>query len=105
MASLLCNRYADKLIFRLHLVNEFIPLIVCQTYRFVDLGQLAEVVKVGVHLLVADNRQHFVVLKLCILVFLQDGSAVLVQFNGQTIRSLYRSNLNTVFLYIAFAQV
>ena len=62
MASLLCNRYADKLIFRLHLVNAFIPLIVCQTYRFVDLGQLAEVVKVGVHLLVADNRQHLVVL-------------------------------------------
>ena len=29
---------ADKLVLRLHLVNAFIPLIVCQTYWFVDLG-------------------------------------------------------------------
>ena len=96
---------ADKLIFRLHLVNTFISFIEGQTYWFIDLRQFTEVVKVGVHLLVANDRQNLVVLKLCILVFLQDGSAVLVQFNGQTIRSLYRSNLNTVFLYIAFAQV
>ena len=55
---------ADKLIFRLHLVNTFISFIVGQTYWFIDLRQFTEVVKVGVPLLLLYGTQIFRCVKL-----------------------------------------
>ena len=51
----------------------------------VDAAKLAEVLEGGVHLLVGDDREGFIGLKLTILVFVQDGTGVAVKVDGNGI--------------------
>ncbi|EJX03856.1 membrane protein [gut metagenome] len=85
----------------LDFINTFISLVVGLAYRLVDFCQFAQFFQVIVHLLVADDGQSHVILAMDVLVFVQYGFAVFVQFNLQAVGSLDCGYFDVVGLYIA----
>ena len=74
-------------------------------YRLVDFCQFAQLFQVIVHLLVADDGQSHVILEMDVLVFVQYGFAVFVQFNRQAVGSLDCGYFDVVGLHIASFQI
>ena len=96
---------AEQSIFRRNLINALITLVIGLSYRLIYLCQLAQLFQVIVHLLIADNGQHLVSLKMYIFVLFEDCFAMVIQLNNQTIGSLDGGNLYVVSLNIACAKI
>ena len=96
---------AEQSVFGCDFINTFISLVVGFPYRLVDFCQFAQLFQVIVHLLVADDGQSHVILEMDVLVFVQYGFAVFVQFNRQAVGSLDCGYFDVVGLHIASFQI
>ncbi|CCY02752.1 membrane protein [Prevotella sp. CAG:924] len=65
------------------------PFVVGLAYRLVDFGKLAQLLQIIVHLLVADDRESLMPLKLHIFIFIQYRLAVVVQLDDKPFGGLY----------------
>ena len=86
----------QQCVFWENFIYALVPLVVRFPYRFVNLREFAQLFQIIIHLLIADNRQYHVVLKLDILVFFKYGFAVIIQFDDQIVGSFYRGYFNMV---------
>lgn len=87
-------------IFRCNFINAL-----SLTYRLINTCQFSQFFKIIVHFLVSNNRQHLVIFKCHILVFIKNCFTMVVQLNNQAIRSLNRCNLNVVAFYITSTKI
>ena len=95
----------EQSIFRRHLIDALIPLVIGLADRFVDTCKFGKLLEVLIHLLVSDHRECLVVFKYHILILLQDSFAVLVEFDDQAVRSLDRSDFDMILLDVASSKV
>ena len=95
----------EQSIFRRHLIDALIPLVVGLADGFVDTSKFSKLLEVLIHPLVSDHGQCLVVLKYHILILLQDSFAVLVELDDQTVRSLNRSDFDMIFLDVASSEI
>ena len=95
----------EQCIFRCNLINALITLVIGLSYRLIYLCQFAQLFQVIVHLLITDNGQHFVPLKMYIFVLFEDCLAMVIQLNNQAIGSLDGGNLYVISLNIACAKI
>ena len=69
----------------------------------VDAAKLAEILEGRVHLLVGDDGEGFIGLKLTILVFVQDGTGVAVEIDGNGVVRFLRHYVDILLVDIASA--
>lgn len=93
------------LVFGMDLVNTVHAPVIRLVDRLVNAGQFTELFQVVVHLLVADDRESLVIPERDVLVFVKDGTAVLVEFNSQQVGGLDGRDFNAVILDVTATEV
>ena len=80
---------AKQCVFGRNGVYPLAPFIIGLAYWLVDFGKLAQLLQIIVHLLVADDRESLMPLKLHIFIFIQYRLAVVVQLDDKPFGGLY----------------
>lgn len=102
--SATCVR-AEQGIFRRNIIYSLITFVICLSYRLVNASHFRQFLKIVIHFLIGNNRQHLVIFKRHILVLVKNRFAVIIQFYNQTIGSLDRCNFNMVAFNITSAEI
>ena len=96
---------AQQCIFGRNGIYASAPFIIGSAHRLVDLCQFAQLLQIVVHLLVADDRESLMPLKLHIFIFVKYRLAVVVQLNDKPFGSLYRGDFYISVPDVAFLQI